>query len=334
MSVCGILCGADDWNSIRLFAEHKEDWFRKHLTLPGGIPVAITFNRIFASLDPEEFRKIFIQWIRDVLSGLELSDSRIVALDGKTVKGSAWNKGKDAIHMLNAWCTEAGLSLGQYKVDAKSNEITAIPELLKLLEISGCLVTIDAMGCQKKIATAIMKKEADYLLAVKGYQKKLYGEVTRTFDQYWQNNPVDAPDQYFAEQEDKDHGRVEHRRCWVSNDISEDSSAASWGAKTIAAIQLDSCRKGKGNSLIRYFISSRQLSAEDRSGTPWQALVTWAKTRCSIGLYFEQWDGKWATRIFNPKRSPRDCKSSLKRYDLALLLPPQSHKISISSRPG
>ena len=248
---------------IRLFAEHKEDWFRKHLKLPGGIPVPITFNRIFASLDPEEFRVIFIQWIRNVLSGLELSDSRIVALDGKTVKGSAWNKGKDAIHMLNAWCTEAGLSLGQYKVDAKSNEITAIPELLKLLEFSGCLVTIDAMGCQKKIATAIMKKEADYLLAVKGNQKKLYGEVTRNFDQYWQNNLEDAPDQYFAQQEGKEHGRVEHRRCWVSNDIAEDSIAATWGAKTIAAIQLDSCKKDKGNTLIRYFISSRQLTAEE-----------------------------------------------------------------------
>ena len=108
MSVCAILCGADDWNSIRLFAEHKESWFRKHLTLPGGIPAAITFNRIFAALEPEEFRCIFIQWIKDVLSGLELSDSRIIALDGKTVKGSAWNKGKDAIHMLNAWCTDAG----------------------------------------------------------------------------------------------------------------------------------------------------------------------------------------------------------------------------------
>ncbi|MGI9277580.1 MAG: ISAs1 family transposase [Endozoicomonas sp.] len=106
MSVCAILCGADDWNSIRLFVEHKGGWFRKYLRLPGGIPVAITFNRIFAALDPEEFRQIFIQWIRDVLSGLELSDSRIVALDGKTVKGSAWNKGKDAIHMLNPWCTE------------------------------------------------------------------------------------------------------------------------------------------------------------------------------------------------------------------------------------
>ena len=263
MSVCAILCGADDWNSIRLFAESKEDWFRKHLTLPGGIPVAITFNRIFATLDPEEFRQIFIQWIKDVLSGLELSDSRIVALDGKTVKGSAWNKGKDAIHMVNAWCTEAGLSLGQYKVDAKSNEITAIPELLKLLELSGSLVTIDAMGCQKKIATAILKKEADYLLAVKGNQKKLYGELARTFDQYWEANPEDAPDRGFAEQEGKEHGRVEHRRCWVLNDIAEGSNAASWEVKTIAAVQLDSHKKGKGSTLIRYFISSRQLSAEE-----------------------------------------------------------------------
>ncbi|WP_263080561.1 ISAs1 family transposase [Endozoicomonas sp. Mp262] len=263
ISVCAILCGADDWNGIRLFAEHKEGWLRKHLTLPGGIPVAVTFNRIFATLDPEEFRKIFIQWIRDVLSGLELSDSKIVALDGKTVKGSAWNKGKDAIHMLNAWCTEAGLSLGQYKVDEKSNEITAIPELLKLLELSGSLVTIDAMGCQKKIATAILKKEADYLLAVKGNQRKLYGEVTRLFDQYWQDNLEDAPDHYFAEQEGKEHGRMEHRRCWVINDVTEDSNAASWKAKTIAAIQLDSSKKGKGKTLIRYFICSRQLSAAE-----------------------------------------------------------------------
>ena len=263
MSVCAILCGADDWNSIRLFSKTKEDWFRKHLILPGGIPASITFNRVFAVLDPEEFRLIFIQWVRDVLAGLELSDSRIVALDGKTVKGSAWNKGKDAIHMVNAWCTEAGLSLGQYKVDARSNEITAIPELLKLLEISGSLVTIDAMGCQKKIAAAILKKDADYLLAVKGNQKKLYGELARTFDQYWQDNPEDAPCQEFAEQEGKSHGRIEHRRCWVINDIAEGSNAAGWEAKTIAAVQLDSQKKGKGNTLIRYFISSRKLTAEE-----------------------------------------------------------------------
>lgn len=119
------------------------------------------------------------------------------------------------------------------------------------------------MGCQKKIATAILKKEADFLLAVKGNQKKLYGEITRTFDQYWQDNLHDAPDHYFAEQEGKAHGRKEHRRCWVINDISSRSVAVAWGAKTVAAIQLDSCKKGKGSTLIRYFISSRQLSAEE-----------------------------------------------------------------------
>lgn len=263
ISVCAILCGADDWNAIRLFAKTKERWLRQHLTLPGGIPVAITFNRVFAAIDPDEFRQIFIQWIRDVLSGLQLSDSRIVAIDGKTIKGSAWNKGKDAIHMVNAWCTEAGLSLGQYKVDAKSNEITAIPELLKLLELAGSLVTIDAMGCQKKIATAILKKEADYLLAVKGNQKKLYGELTRTFEQLWQDNPEDAPSSEFAEQEGKSHGRREHRRCWVINDIAEGSNTSGWQAKTIAAVQLDSQKKSKGSTLIRYFISSRKLSAEE-----------------------------------------------------------------------
>lgn len=171
MATCAILCGADDWNSMRMFALTREDWFRKHLSLPGGIPCAMTFNRLFRALDPEEYRRVFVSWMRDVMSGFELSDSRVVALDGKAVKGSAWTKGKDAIHMVNAWCTEAGLSLGQYKVDSKSNEITAIPELLKLLEISGSLVSIDAMGCQKKIAESILEKEADYLLAVKGNQK-------------------------------------------------------------------------------------------------------------------------------------------------------------------
>ena len=149
------------------------------------------------------------------------------------------------------------------KVDAKSNEITAIPELLELLELAGSLVTIDAMGCQKKIASAILKKEADYLLAVKSDQKKLYGELTRTFEQLWQDNPEDAPDPEFAEQEGKSHGRREHRRCWVINDIAEGSNASDWQAKTIAAVQLDSQKKDKGSTLIRYFISSRELSSEE-----------------------------------------------------------------------
>ena len=263
MATCAILCGADDWNSMRMFALTREDWFRKHLSLPGGIPCAMTFNRLFRALDPEEYRRVFVSWMRDVMSGFELSDSRVVALDGKAVKGSAWTKGKDAIHMVNAWCTEAGLSLGQYKVDSKSNEITAIPELLKLLEISGSLVSIDAMGCQKKIAEAILEKEADYLLAVKGNQKKLYGEVARLFDQYWQENPTDTPSVVFTETDKYAHGRNEHRRCWVIQDTEKFPVAAGWKAKTVAAIQLDSQKKDKGETVLRYFISSRQLTAEE-----------------------------------------------------------------------
>ncbi|MCK5893834.1 MAG: ISAs1 family transposase [Endozoicomonadaceae bacterium] len=148
-------------------------------------------------------------------------------------------------------------------MNAKSNEITTIPELLKLLELSGSLVTIDAMGCQKKIITAIFKKDADYPIAVQGNQKKLYGELTRAFEQYWQDNPKDAPDQAFSEQKGQSHGRVEHRRCWVINDIIADSNAGDWKAKTMAAVQLDSQKKGKGNTLIRYFISSRKLFADE-----------------------------------------------------------------------
>lgn len=263
MATCAILCGADDWNSMRMFALTREEWFRQHLSLPGGVPCAMTFNRLFRALDPEEYRKVFISWMRDVMTGFELSDSRLVALDGKAVKGSAWTKGKDAIHMVNAWCTDAGLSLGQYKVDSKSNEITAIPKLLQLLEISGSLVSIDAMGCQKKIADAILEKEADYLLAVKGNQKKLYGEVARLFDQYWQENPTDTPSVVFTETDKYAHGRSEHRRCWVIQDTAMFPVAAGWKAKTVAAIQLDSRKKDKGETLLRYFISSRQLTAKE-----------------------------------------------------------------------
>ena len=158
---------------------------------------------------------------------------------------------------------EAGLSLGQQKVDAKSNEITAIPELVKLLELSVSLVTIDAMGYQKKITTAIFKKNADYLSAVKGNQKKLYGELIRAFEQYWQDQPKDASGKAFSEQKGSSHGRVEHRRCWVINNITADSNADDWKAKTIAAVQLDSQKKGKGNTLIRHFISSRKRFADE-----------------------------------------------------------------------
>ena len=261
ISICGILCGADDWNSIQLFAEHKSDWFRKYLTLPNGIPSHDTFNRVFSLLDPENFRGMFTCWVQEML--LETPLSGVIAIDGKTVRGSR-KKGAAGIHMVNAWATEKGIALGQLKVDAKSNEITAVPELLETLAITGCLVTADAMSCQKRIATKIQKKGADYLLAVKKNQRKLYGEVEQTIEQYWATTPQDKPaDSLFAEQSNSTHGRNEHRRCWVNHDMSHAPVTEGWGAKTVAAIQLDRQTRQRGTSLIRYFISSRVLSAEE-----------------------------------------------------------------------
>jgi predicted transposase YbfD/YdcC len=261
MSICAILCGADDWNSIALFAQTREGWFRQHLTLPGGIPSHDTFNRMFSLLDPKAFRTLFITWVQDVMVGSGLSGT--VAIDGKTVKGSAWNKGKDAIHMVNAWSTDLGMAVGQYKVDGKSNEITAIPKLLALLELQGCLVTLDAMGCQKRIADSILKRGADYLLAVKANQKSLHKEVVEYFDRYWENTPEDAPGPVFSERAEHQHGRQEHRRCWVLNESSELATAKRWQAKTVAAVQLDRQDARKGDTLIRYYISSRTLTAQE-----------------------------------------------------------------------
>jgi predicted transposase YbfD/YdcC len=260
MTTCALLCGADDWNAIHLFAKEREEWFRQYLQLPGGIPSHDTFNRLFSLLDPAHFRELFTTWVQDVLIDTPLSG--VVAIDGKTVRGSRGRK-NGAIHMVNAWASEAGISLGQYKVDAKSNEITAIPALLELLAIKGCLVTLDAMGCQKHIASKILKQEADYLLAVKSNQRQLHSELSAYFDGYWDAHPDDAPGASFAAQDNQAHGRQEHRRCWVTSDMQGLPTAAAWHAKTIAAVQLDRQTQQKGSSLVRYFISSKALSAEE-----------------------------------------------------------------------
>jgi predicted transposase YbfD/YdcC len=165
--------------------------------------------------------------------------------------------------MVNAWASEAGIALGQYKVDAKSNEITAVPALLDTLAIKGCLVTLDAMGCQKRIANKILKKDADYLLAVKSNQRKLHTELSAYFDGYWDAHPDDAPGAGFAAQEAKIHGRQEPRRCWVTHDMAGLPEATSWQAKTVAVVQLDRQTAHKGTSLIRYFISSKVLPADE-----------------------------------------------------------------------
>jgi predicted transposase YbfD/YdcC len=216
ISICAIICGAQGWTDIELFGKRKYAWLKTFLELPSGIPSHDTFGRVFAMLDPQEFQDCFVKWVRLVN---EITSGQVVAIDGKQSRDSADRVlGKRAIYMVSAWAGENHLVLGQRKVDAKSNEITAIPELLKILALTGCIVTIDAIGTQIKIARTIIEREADYLLCVKENQGYLYQDIRMLFDyderQGFKNTPYD-----FCKTVNKGHGRIEIRECWSTSDL-------------------------------------------------------------------------------------------------------------------
>ena len=212
IAVCAVLCGADDFVSIAGWARQKRGWLAKILDLSAGIPSHDRFNAVLGSLKPAEFEKCLLSWITKLH---EVTAGQVVAIDGKTLRRS-FDKAsnKSAIHMVSAWATANHLTLGQVVVDAKSNEITAIPKLLKILEISGCIVTIDAMGCQTAIAEAIVAGKADYVLAVKENQPTLHEGIEAYF--------IDQMEEDFArvkvsrhETRERGHGRDEHRTYYV-----------------------------------------------------------------------------------------------------------------------
>ncbi len=177
IAVCAIICDADSWEDMQGFGEDKEEWFRQFLELPSGIPSHDTFYRTFCSLDPKHFQACFTRWVKSAFpDSLEDDNGKthIIPIDGKVIKGSRGKgKGKKAVHLVSAWSSRLSLVLGQKKVDKKSNEITAVPELLEAIDLKGCMITADAMSCQKTIAETCVAKEADYLLAVKGMIKKI-----------------------------------------------------------------------------------------------------------------------------------------------------------------
>lgn len=215
IAICASICGADTWTEVETWGIAKHDWLRGFLELPNGIPSHDTFGRVFALLDPDEFRKGFLSWIRAIQ---KLTRHQVIALDGKKLRRSHDHRlGKKAIAMVSAWATANHLVLGQVKVRAKSNEITAIPELLRLLEVRGCIVTIDAIGCQPKIAATIVKKEADYVLAVKQNQGQLFEDVKDLFAGCQEENFAQVPHDYTKTIE-KGHGRIEIRECWTLAD--------------------------------------------------------------------------------------------------------------------
>jgi predicted transposase YbfD/YdcC len=214
LAICGVICGAEGWAEIEEFGKAKEAWFTELLKLPNGIPSHDTFGRVFSLLDPKQFEASFLQWVQ----GITKSVKGVIAIDGKTLRRSHdENAGKKALHLVSAWAVENRLVLAQMATEEKSNEITAIPLLLEQLALQGCIVTIDAMGTQTKIAAQIIEQDGDYALALKDNQGNVFDEVKATFalaekdgfaSGYWQAE----------RQVEKGHGRVEIREHWTLSD--------------------------------------------------------------------------------------------------------------------
>jgi predicted transposase YbfD/YdcC len=257
IAICAVVCGADGWVEVAEFGETKQEWFSRFLKLPSGIPSHDTFGRVFAALDATEFQRCFLEWVQAVHV---LTAGQVIAIDGKTLRRSHdKRRGKAALHMVSAWASANRLVLGQVATDAKSNEITAIPELLRLLDLKGCIVTIDAAGTQTAIAEQIVAAEGDYVLALKGNQKGLAEDVTRLFE--WARS-ID-----FAELEHdhvrtitKGHGRLEIRDCWTIADpryLGDLRQGRQWKSlRSVAQVQLER-REGEHVTVeTRYYISS------------------------------------------------------------------------------
>lgn len=259
LTIIGVLCGADNWVAIETFGKARIDFLRKYFKLANGIPSHDTIGRFFSLLDPEELEKGFSSWVKSIC---ELSDGEVVSIDGKCLRGSHDDyTNKSAIYMVNAWATANQLCLGQLKVDEKSNEITAIPKLLEVLDLQGCIVTIDAMGTQKEIAKKIRESNADYVLALKQNHVELYQEVEATFNHLINTSYTNTDIEW-----NKDHGRIESRRCytidlnaanfdWI---LSEDLEQ--WQDLNSLIMIQASRRKGeKIEQQTRYYISSLDL---------------------------------------------------------------------------
>lgn len=226
IAVAASICGCNDWLDMEAWAIERKDWLKKYLELPNGIPSCYTIERVFDTIDTKQFEKCFVEWMKEAT---QIQSGEIVAIDGKTVCGSAQNNiGQKPIHIVNAWCSNNGLILGQVKTDEKSNEITAIPELLDLLFIKGTIVTIDAMGCQKDIARKIVtENKADYVLSLKGNHPLLNEEIERYFSSVEQDG---FKDEKVSETRtiEKGHGRIEERLYYYSTDTNWLESKKDW----------------------------------------------------------------------------------------------------------
>lgn len=291
IAICAVICGADDFVAIAEFGRKKRMWLAKFLDLTTGIPSHDRFNAVLAAIKPAEFEKCLLSWI---MALHEITDGQIVAIDGKTLRHSFdAASSKAAIHMVSAWATANHISLGQVVTDAKSNEITAIPKLLERLEITGSLVTIDAMGCQVEIAQGILDREANYCLAAKGNQPTLFAGMESHFADHLEDDFAHTKVRRH-ETKEKGHGRVEHRYyyiCPVPDDLPDRER---WpGLKAIGMSVSDTQRGGKDCFDVRYYILSTYLSGRRfaeavrghwgiENSLHWQLDVTFQEDQCRI----------------------------------------------------
>jgi predicted transposase YbfD/YdcC len=261
IAICAVVCGADNWVEIESYGKSKKDWFKSFLELQNGIPTHHTFRRLFMALSQEEFETCFIKWVQ---SFSICTLGRVIPIDGKTLRRSHdRSTGKSPIHMVNAWCSENRICLGQVKTSEKSNEITAIPELIKRIEVNNCIVTIDAMGCQTHIAETIVKEGGDYILALKGNQGNLSKDVELFFQDAVKRNFKDIPFDSF-ETIDGDHGRIETRKIKTTTDIGWLYGKEKWSnLNTIIMIESERDDGSKISRETRYYISSMKDSAEN-----------------------------------------------------------------------
>ena len=261
IAICAVISGANDWQQIATFAQQRHDWLQRFFKLPEGIPCHDTFERVFDCIDPRAFAKAFNRWMQALA---EVVGLRQIAIDGKTLRRSGSpTRDLGPLHLVSAWATENSLALGQVAVDGKSNEITAIPELLDLLELRGAIVTIDAMGCQKAIAQKIIDRGGDYVLTVKQNQEHLLADIQQSF--------VDAAEKDFAgmkhdtyETRERGHGREEYRCYTVLHDTEGLRHRDDWaGLTTIGICYSERTVGDKVSAETRYFIGSKVASARD-----------------------------------------------------------------------
>jgi predicted transposase YbfD/YdcC len=297
VALCAVLCGADGWVAVETFGRAKERWLRTFLALPGGIPSHDTFGRVFARLDPAEFRRCFLSWVRAVAPD---TVGQVVALDGKTLRRSHDRaNGQAALHLVSAWACGSELVLGQLAVDDKSNEIVAIPALLRLLALTGATVTIDAMGCQTAIAAQIVAQGADYALALRDNHPTLHAEVAEEFaaaraSAFADYAPTDHD--HWATVE-KDHGRIETRRYWTLRDpaaIAHLNQGSAWtGLRAIGMVERQRRLGDTTTSETRYYLLSGTGAAaafghavrshwEIESRVHWVLDVTFREDACRV----------------------------------------------------